>query len=127
MSVRLHCQLAVVGASLSEPQYSQEWYVHQVHENLLNKNDLSHAVAESRTHIPLTKVYRKNMACTTLLLNSTYVANTKFTERITVCPSLFLNGTYPTNTKFYEVLYLWQCVLRCLKHKIDCKECLQAI
>ena len=28
------------------PQYSQEWYVRQVHENLLNKNDLPLTVAE---------------------------------------------------------------------------------
>ena len=38
--------LAIIGASLSEPQYSQEWYVRQVHKNLLNKNDLPHTVAE---------------------------------------------------------------------------------
>ena len=43
----------------------------------------------------------------------------KFTERI----RLLLNGTYPTNTKFYEVLYTWQCVLQCLKHKIAKNVC----
>ena len=36
----------VVGASLSKPQYSQEWYVRQVHKNLLSKNSLPYTAAE---------------------------------------------------------------------------------
>ena len=70
--------LKLIGADLSEPQYSQEWYVHQVHENLLNKNSLPHTVAESHTHVPFAKVYWKNKVCPTLLLNGAYVASTKF-------------------------------------------------
>ena len=46
----------LIGASLSEPQYSQEWYVRQVHENILNKNSLPHTVAECvRTYHPIRK------------------------------------------------------------------------
>ena len=43
--------LLVIGASLSKPQYSQEWYVRRVHKNLLNENGLPHTVAELCTHI----------------------------------------------------------------------------
>ena len=38
--------ILLIGASLSEPQYSQEWYVRQVHKNLLNKNGLPYTAAE---------------------------------------------------------------------------------
>ena len=44
-------------ASLSKPQYSQEWYVRQVHENLLNKNDLPHTAYTHPIHKSILKEY----------------------------------------------------------------------
>ena len=74
--------------SLSEPQYSQKWYVRQVHENLLNKNGLPYTVAESHAHILFAKVYWKNTVCPTPLFNGTYIANTKIYSKNVVCPTL---------------------------------------
>ena len=54
---QISASLLFIGASLSEPQHSQEWYMRQVHKNLLNKKGLLHTVAESCTHIPFAKVY----------------------------------------------------------------------
>ena len=35
-----------IGANLSEPQYSQKWYVRHVHENLLHEYGLPHTGSE---------------------------------------------------------------------------------
>jgi len=109
----------VIGASLSEPQYSQEWYVHQVHENLRFTPHCcwiayAHRVRKSilkeyglptlllnGTYVANTKVYWKNTVCPTMLLNVMHVANTKVYWKNTVCPTLLLNGTYVVNTKVY--------------------------
>ena len=92
-----------------------------------------------RMHIPFAKVYWQNTVCPTLLRMVHTLLTQKFTERIRFAPHccwmvrtsrsqnfterirLLLNGTYPANTKFYKVLYAWQCVLRCLKYKMDCR------
>ena len=63
----------VFGVSLREPQFSQEWYVHQAHENLLNKTVYPTLLLNVYAH----PVHCKNTVCPTLLLNGTYIASTK--------------------------------------------------
>ena len=75
-------QNLVSGVSLSEPQYSQEWYVRQVLENLLNKNDLPHTVAEcvctSRSQKYTERIRFAPHCCRMVRTSLTQ----KFTERI---------------------------------------------
>ena len=106
--------------SLSKPQYSQEWYVRQVHKNLLNKNGLPYTAAELYA-LPfresVLKEYNLPLAIAVRTLRTR-----KFTERIRVAPhccwwyvrrkheSLLneyglphtvVDGTYVANTKLY--------------------------
>jgi len=107
---------------------------------LLGRAWVSPSIVRNGTCIKFTKIYWTKTVYPTLLLNCVRTSRSqKYTERIRFAPQccwmvhtsrtqkfterirLLLNGTYPANIKFYEVLYTWQCVLQCLKHKIDCR------
>ena len=104
----LNCtHLCIIGASLSETQYSTcgaftkfyrtktecphtvswWWYVRLVHENLLKENGLPHTVSWWWNVRLCTKIYWKKTDCPTLLVgDGTYVSVRKFTERKRIAP-----------------------------------------
>ena len=75
---------SIIGASLSEPQYSQEWYVYQVHKNLMNKNGLPYTAAELYAPPVRESVLKE---CNLPHTIAVYMLQTqKFTEQIRFAP-----------------------------------------
>ena len=124
---QLTCIQEVVGSNPAGEQiffFKNQYFLYTRYRTVLYHS----ATAESECLMAVAEWYVwVNTLKRNICLISDYFSTSKCLLVSTQDVALKWYRTYPANMKFYEVLYTWQCVLRCLKHKIDCKECLQAI